>query len=370
MRFSVDQGALVRELSLVQGIVEKKTTMPILANVALTTTEDGQLTMIATDLEVGLRTVTQASVEVAGRIALHARRLHDIVRRLPSGTVQFSLEGTSMHIRCGSIRYRLAAQDPEQFPALRSHEGNPNATMAAEHLADAVRRVIFAVNVEDPRYTLGGALWELGEGDLTMVATDGHRLAISSRPAQKVGAGFPELLVPRKALFEIGKLAGEQDGDVYLWASPAGLIAVIGQREISTSLQEQRFPDYRRVVPKGNDKVFEVDTDALGDAIERVAVLSNEDTRLIRFDLSEGQLKVSSSNEKLGDAQEDLSITYDGKPVSIGFNAQYLADFLGATATDRVRLSLGEPMGQALLEPVRPGGDARQDRYIVMPMAL
>lgn len=371
MKITLDQGVLLRELAMIQGIIEKKATIPILSNVLLTAVEDGRLAIQATDLEVGFRSTVEATVKKPGATAVHARRLHDIVRRLPPGTLDFRQEGGSLHIECERIRYRLATQDVEQFPSFRTKEGGPTALLTAEQLEDMIKRVLFAVTAEDPRYTLGGALWELQGDVLTMVATDGHRLALTRRTGQNVAKKeAPPIVAPRKALTELARLAGDHGGDVYFWTTGSTLFAQFGERELWTNLQEQRFPDYRRVLPKGNDKVFEIGAGALREAIERVAVLSLEHTHLVKLELGAGQLRLSSVHQQVGEAQEDLSVEYSGEPLAVGFNAQYLLDFLGAVGTEKVRVSLGKEMGQGLFEPVRDAGDSREDSYIVMPMAL
>lgn len=371
MKIRLDQGALLRELSLLQGIIEKKGTIPILSNVLLTALEDGRLNILATDLEVGFRSSVEADVAQPGSTAVHARRLHDIVRRLPPGVVDFRQEGGSLHIQCERIKFRLATQDVEQFPSFRAREGNPVALLASDQLAEAIKRVLFAVTSDDPRYTLGGALWEHSGDVLTMVATDGHRLSMSRRTGQNVGnKEVPPIVVPRKALGELQKLAADHDGDAYFWIGGGSLFAQFGERELWTNLQEQRFPDYRRVIPAGNDKIVEIGTSALREAIERVATLSLEHTHLIRLELATDQVRLSAIHQQLGEAQEDIAVQYDGEPLTIGFNAQYLLDFLSVAGTEKVRLSLGREMGQGLLEPVRPAGDTREDRYVVMPMAL
>jgi len=371
MKISLDQGVLLRELNLIQGIIEKKATIPILSNVLLTAQDDGRLALQATDLEVGFRSSVEATVKKAGATAVHARRLHDIVRKLPPGTIQFRQEGNSLHLECERIRYRLATQEVDQFPSFRTKEGGPTTLLVAEQLADMIRKVLFAVTSDDPRYTLGGALWEFSGDVVTMVATDGHRLSLSRRTGQNVSKKeTPAIVVPRKALSELAKLAAEHGGDVYLWITPSALFAQFGERELWTNLQEQRFPDYRRVLPKGNDKVFEIGVTQFREAIERVSVLSLEHTHLVKFEVGSEMLRLSAVHQQLGEAQEDVSVEFKGEPMAIGFNAQYLLDFLSVAGAEKVRVKLGKEMGQGLFEPVREEGDNREDTYIVMPMAL
>ena len=373
MKITVDQGSLLRELSLLQGIIERKATLPILANVLLTAHENGKLAIAATDLEIGFRSTIDATVEAPGTATVHARRMHDIVRRLPAGNLGFKLTDSFLHLQTERIRYKLATQDADQFPSLRTREGKPMAQLSAATLADMIKRVIFAITTDDPRYSIGGALWELEANALTIVATDGHRLSFCRRPAQRTSKSkeVEKLVVPRKAVAELLRLASDHDGEIQLWNSHGNLFAAMGDREISTSLQEPRFPDYNRVIPQGNDRIVEIDRNLLKTAIERVAVLSQEHTHLVKLELQEGMLRVFSQHQQLGEAQEELSVEYTGEPFAIGFNAQYMLDYLAVTGTEKVRVCLGQEMTQGLFQPVRPDEDGgKVDKYIVMPMAL
>lgn len=370
MNVTIEQAVLLRELGLLQGVVERKATIPMLANVLITAVEDGRVVVMATDLEVSFKATFHAQVDAPGTVAVDARRLHDITRRLPPGNIGFRLQKDSLHVSLEKIRYRLATQETETFPTLPRREGEPSGAIESRWLADMIRRVIFAVTTDDPRYSLGGALWKIETDRLTMVATDGHRLALSSRPGRRLESEMGDIVVPRKALAEIGKLAAEDEGETRFWARGGTLFVEVGSRELSTHLLEMKFPDYTRVVPKSNDKKLEVGTADLRAAIERVAVLSQDQSRMVKLDLAESRLVLSSEHHAHGEAVEELSVVYGGKPLQIGFNAQYLVDFLATCGTETVRLELGEVMGQGLLHPTRPDDDERQDRYVVMPMAL
>lgn len=370
MKFTIDQTTLLKELNLLQGIIERKATLPILSNVLLEATVDGRLKLVATDLDLGFRAFIGASIDTPGTSTVHARRLHDIMRRLPAGQVEFETDDGHLHIRCERIRYRLATQDPGEFPALKECSGEPMAQVPAEHLSDMIRRVLFTIKADDPRYSIGGALWQFTGSSLTLVGTDGHRLSLSRRPADVSDDEERRIVVPLKAMAELQKLTAEHDGDAYLWHVHDSLFVRLGGREIHTSLQEQKFPDYDRVIPKANDKFARVGTEAIRNAVDRVAVLSAESTRLVKFTLDEGTMTISTSNVQMGEAQEEISVDYRGENFAIGFNAQYLQEFLGVAGTSEVELSFGQPMGQGLLKPLRTDGDPREDLYIVMPMAL
>ncbi|GAB4371892.1 MAG: DNA polymerase III subunit beta [Acidobacteriota bacterium] len=370
MKTIIDQPTLIRELSLLQGIIEKKSTLEALANVVLSAHDGGRVTLIGTDLEVGYKATIPATVEQPGTVAVDARRLHDIVRRMPPGNISFVLDGEALRITMEKIRFRLATHDTEDFPTLPRREGDPTGALDGPVMADMVRRVLFAITTDDPRYSLAGALWNLEEDALELVATDGHRLSLTRRPATRLGDLADGILVPRKALAEIGKLADDQQNEVRFWVENGTLFVTVGDRELSARLQEPKFPDYRKVLEVDNDKVFEIGTADLKAAIERVAVLSTEQSHMIRLDLAPERLVVSSRHHVHGDAVEELAVEYDGEPLEIGFNAQYLLDFLGVAGTEKIRAHLGEPMSQGLFEPVREEGDDRVDRYVVMPMAL
>lgn len=372
MKITVDQSSLLKELALLQGIIERKATLPILSNVMMTADESGKLSLVATDLEIGFRSSIDATVEKPGVTTVHARRFHDIVRRLPGGNLGFNLKDNFLHLQTERIRYKLATQEPDQFPTLKTREGDPVAQMEASALSDMIKRVMFAITTDDPRYSIGGALWSLGSDGLTMVATDGHRLSICCREAQgvKKKKGLDKAVVPRKAMAELLRLSSDHDGDVFLWASEGSLFALMGEREMQTSLQEPRFPDYQRVVPEDHDKEILLERDGFKSAIERAAILSQEHTHLVKLELDQGTLRVSAQHQQLGDALEEIAIDYSGKDFSIGFNAQYLLDYLGVAGTEQIVLTLGQSMGQGLLKPVRADEDVRQDLYVVMPMAL
>lgn len=381
MKVTIDQTALLKELALLQGIIERKATLPILSNTMLTAEENGKLTIVATDLEIGFKSSVAATVSKGGVTTVHARRFHDIVRRLPAGTIGFELKDGFLHLQTERIRYKLATQQPDQFPSLKKREGDAIGSIEAPIMADMIKRVMFAITTDDPRYSIGGALWTLDKDGLTMVATDGHRLSICRRPAAIKGKGLEKIVIPRKAIAELARLAGEHGDDARLWHGQGNLFAAMGDREVQTSLQEPRFPDFQRVIPKKNDKSFTIERDALKSAIERVAVLSQEHTHLVKIELDEGMLRVSAQHQQLGDAQQELAIEYSGEQFAIGFNAQYLLDYLAVAGTKDVRVRLGESMGQGLLEPVWPEADGDDppsiaaakkglDKYIVMPMAL
>ncbi len=375
MKLIVDQASLVTELSVLQGIVDRKAPIEELKNVRLEARDDNRLVLTATDLEVGVVTQVTADVEEPGEILVEARDLHETMRRMPAGTVDLRHPDDrgerKLQVEAERRHFRLPAADTGNFPTLPRREGEATAVIAAPTLAEMIRGVLFTITVDDPRYSLGGALWEIESGQLAMVGTDGRRLALRRRPIQVVGDEVPQMIVPRKALAEIQKLAADHEGDAFLWATPSHLFVQVGDRELETSLKNDTFPDYRKVIPAANDKVFEIDAKEFRGALEGVSHLSQEQSRLVRLDLGKGNLVVSSWNARGGMGRIELPVEYDGGELAIGFNAQYLVDFLAVTGSGRVRVSLGEAMTQGLFQPVREETqEGVEDLYIVMPMAL
>jgi len=387
MEFVIRTADLVRELQTVTGVVEKRTTVPILANLLLEAESD-RLLIGASDLEVTIRGMAKATVLKDGGVTLPAAKLHEIARSLPDGEVQFKLlDRNQVQIVCERTRYKIAGQARDEFPAFPKFDEAHGVKVPAKLLRDLVERVVFSITVEDPRYSLNGALLLLEKGRLTLVATDGHRLAFASHPLEGASKGTKDMrvIVPRKALHEVAKLAEQagDDEDVVFGSSDNQMFFVVGGHRLTSNLLEGTFPSYQNVMPTSCATVVRVPTADFGEAVHRVALLASERYgRAVRLTLSDGKLELSSRTE-MGEAQESLAVDYNGDDLSIGFNARYLQDFFKAVGAPGVRLELN---------PVRPGdaaeaakgaepgdkpGQLRPDdegpldyRYVVMPMHL
>jgi DNA polymerase-3 subunit beta len=380
MEFVIHKSELVRELQTVTGVVERRATLPILANLLLETTADG-LQVGASDMEVTIRGIARATVVRPGSITLPAAKLHDIAKSLPDAEVQFKLlERNQVSISCDRTRYRIPGQPRDEFPAFPELDVDAGVKLPALVLKQMIDRVLFAITTEDPRYSLNGALWILESGRITLVATDGHRLAFISRGADvHPPDGEMRVIIPRKALHEVSKIVAEQgdEGDVVFGKTDKQVYFVIGRHKLTSNLVEGRFPRYENVMPQSSQTVLVVATDDLTQAVKRVSLVAHERYgRAIRVQLSSGKLELSSKTE-LGEAQEALAVDYSGDEVAIGFNARYLLDFLAAVGTPQVRLEMnpggagGE--GEAGDKPgqLRPEGESDVDyRYVVMPMHL
>jgi DNA polymerase-3 subunit beta len=372
MEFTVSKSDLVRELSLSQGVVEKKTTIPILSNVLLEAAGD-RLTLTATDLELGIRCSCPARIKKEGAGTVPARKLLDFVRLLPEAdlTMKF-LENHWANITCGRSRTRIAGMSRESFPELPAMP-EPMAEIPVRTLASMIARTSFAISMEESRFTLNGALLLMRSEGLTMVATDGHRLAyVQANPAEsgQVDKQF-RALVPKKAMAELIKLADETvpDAKALFAGDDNHLFFQVGHRLLITRKLTGNFPDYERVLPKDHAVTAKLQKDEIRSAIERVAQFADERSRAIRVQFTNGEVKVFSSSVEMGESEESVTSEYQGPDIEIGFNAQYLLDFLRAIPQDHVAFELKD---QKSAGELRPAGDSITDqyRYVVMPMRI
>jgi DNA polymerase-3 subunit beta len=372
MEFTVNKSDLVRELSLSQGVVEKKTTIPILSNVLLEATGE-HVILTATDLELGIRCTCPARVKKEGAGTIPARKLLDYVRLLPEGDVQMKfLENHWASITSGRSRTRIAGMSRESYPELPEMP-EPIASLPIKTLASMISRTSFAISMEESRFTLNGALLVMRPDGLTMVATDGHRLAYVQAAPGEIGEISQQFraLIPKKAMLEIVKLAdlAEPDTRGVFAGDDNHLFFQVGPRLLITRKLTGNFPDYERVLPKDHIHIAKLQKDEIKSAIERVAQFADERSRAIRVQFSNGEVRVFSSSVETGDSEESVTSEYDGPNLEIGFNAQYLLDFLRAIPQDRVAFELKD---QKSAGEMRPFGESIPDqyRYVVMPMRI
>jgi DNA polymerase-3 subunit beta len=368
MEILVRRNDLVKELQLVQGIVERKNSIPILSNV-LAEARSGELRISATDLDVSLRCGCAAQVVEEGALTLGAKKLYEIVRSLPESDVSMKVEGDAWaKIRCERIEFKMAGLPREDFPSIPEARTGKAVDIPVGVLRGLIRRTAFAITAEDARYYLAGALLVLDKDAAAMVATDGHRLAWAQKTTPLSVAEATRVLVPRKAITEIARLIEDMGGEepVSFQQGEGHLIFTAGGRTLASKVVEAQFPAYEKVVGVTGDKKVAVGREVLHSAIRRVSLLSSERGRAVRLSLEEGRLEVSASSPELGEARESLPLEYSGEGVEIGFNAQYILEFLAAVGTDEVALELKDAESQGLLRPV--GEDGGDYRYVVMPM--
>jgi DNA polymerase III subunit beta len=372
MELVVRKNELLRELQLFQGIVERKNTIPILANV-LMEAKGGEVRMLATDLEVALRSRCQASVAKGGSLTLPAKKLYEIIKALPETEVTIQEDKNGVKVTAERFDSRMQTLPREDFPVLPEGTGNGRATLARAAMKEMVAKTQFAITGEDTRYFLNGALFVLRSENMSLVATDGHRLALvtvtrdGTDTAVKSGEEIKKIL-PKKTLLELGKLLTEGEGDILYESGENHLFFEVASRVLVSRMIDGQFPAYERVIPKGNDKLIEFERERLTNAVKRVALLSNERSRAVKFEIDKGKVEVTSSSSEFGEAREQLLVDYAGAPMTISFNAQYVLDFLNVVETDIVSLSLKDEVSQAVMKPV--GADGYDYTYVIMPMRI
>jgi DNA polymerase-3 subunit beta len=367
MKFTVTRNALLNELNLVQGVIEKKSTIPILSNILLEATGD-HLDIAATDLDVTIRCGCPASVLAEGTTTISARRLFDIVRLLPEGAdIDFALlENDWVEVRSGNSQYKIVALPKENFPSI-PESAPATAQIPGAVLRNMTQRTMFAITQEESRYSLNGALLALMPNEVRMVATDGHRLALVSKSMEVPGVDLEvRALIPRKTLVELQKLIGEQDVIVEFGRDENHLFFAVGSKRLVSRILAGQFPNYELVIPRDNDKFIVSSTKALGDGIRRAAIMSDEKLRAIRLSFNSGSLELTASSADAGEAREVVPIDFEGDKLEIGFNPQYLLDFVAVCSADAVSISLKDSETQGLLRPV--GASDLEYKYVVMPM--
>ena len=375
MELVVRKTDLLKELQLFQGIVERKNTIPILANVLLEASSD-EVKLLATDLEVGLRSKCSASVTKGGSLTLPAKKLYEIVKALPETDVRIEEDKNGVKVAADRFDSRMQTLPREDFPSLPESSGTFSATLPREVVKQMVAKTQFAITGEDTRYFLNGALFILRTDSMSLVSTDGHRLALVTVTREKTkvkgksGEGVDEdrVILPRKTMLELSRLLGEGEGDIQYERGENHLFFHIGGRLLISRMIDGQFPAFERVIPKSNDKRVEFDRDRLTSAVRRVALLSNERSRAVKFQIDKGKVEIASSSPEFGEAKEVLTVDYDGTPVTICFNAQYVVDFLGVVETDSVALEFKDEMSQAVMSPV--GADGYTYTYVIMPMRV
>jgi DNA polymerase III subunit beta len=372
MEISVSKFDLLKELTATQGVVERKTTIPILSNF-LFEAADGKLTITATDLDLSLRTSCDAKVKKEGSCTIPARKLYDYVKLLPDGDISIKLmENHWVQIRSGRSNTRMVGMARANFPAVPSFPEKMALKLPAAVLRTLIAKTIFAISTEESRYTLNGALLVIKAESLTMVATDGHRLAHIENTASKFSGvtGEMKTLIPKKAMAELNTLLNGSDVESVEFAKDdSQLYFRIGHRVLTSRQLTGQFPNYEAVLPRDNSKSVNVRCEDLTGAIQRVAQFADERSGAIRVKLEKGELKISSSSTDSGESEDSLEVKYDGDPMTVGFNSHYLIDFLKVTNSGNVRLEFKDAQSAGQLRPDDTGDDYKY-RYIVMPMRI
>lgn len=368
MKFSADRELLLRPLQLATGVVERRQTLPILANLHVQATSDGQLTMTATDLEVELVVrLDSVDVEQEGEATIPARKLGDIWRSLPEeAVVSVDVREERAEIRSGRSRFSLAVLPPGDFPRVESSGEEIQITLSSGDMRRLVDKVGFSMAQQDVRYFLNGMLLEVTADHLRTVATDGHRLAMCTLVSGVAGAERLQVIVPRKGVQEISRLIDEAEEEVRLSVSENHLQLRRGRYSLTSRLIDGKFPDYEKVIPGDVTRTIVGDRDTLRLAFQRASILSNEKYRGVRMLVDGNQLTVRANNPEQEEAEEIVSISYEGEPMEIGFNVGYLQDVLNVLPSEDMRLGVSDGNNSALIEAC--SDDLAS--YVVMPMRL
>lgn len=370
MEITVSKNELLRELTATQGVVERKTTIPILSNFLFETSGD-TLAITATDLDLSLRTSCRANVKKEGSCTIPARKLYDYVKLLPDVDVTFKLlENHWVSIRAGRSSTKMVGMARANFPALPAFPTTGVVKIPVTTLRTMIAKTIFAISSEESRYTLNGALLVMKPESIAMVATDGHRLAhIESTREKFEVSGERRPLIPKKAMHELMSLLQDDQEEMDFAEDESTLFFRMGNRILTARKLTGQFPNFEAVLPHDNTKGVTVSCDVVASAIQRVAQFADERSGAIRLKLEKDELHLLANSNEMGEAEDVIETSYQAEPITIGFNSQYLLDFLKATSGGEVRLEFKDAQSAGQMRPVE-NGDEYKYRYVVMPMRI
>ena len=367
MQFQISRDALLKPLSLISGVVERRQTLPVLANVLLVL-KDKELCLTGTDLEVELIGKTEVDQAYqSGEVTMPARKLLDIFKSLGEGAmVDVALAENKLMIKSGRSRFTLATLAASEFPGVEEEPDTFSLSVGQAELRKLLDNTSFAMAQQDVRYYLNGMLFEVGKSYLRLVSTDGHRLAMETVNLSNELVETQQQILPRKGVVELSRLLSDEGGEIILTFGQNHIRAEVPEFTFTSKLVDGKFPDYNRVLPKGGNKSVIGDCQELRQAFVRASILSNEKYRGVRVMLREGEMTILANNPDQEEAEEVVAVEYSGEPIEMGFNVSYLIDVLSTLRSKKVRITLSDPGSSALLEAEK-GGDAL---YVVMPMRL
>ncbi len=370
MKFTITRENLTQGLAAVGASVPTRTTLPVLSNILVEADAEG-VRMSGTDLDIAVTLRVPAEVEEEGALTVPAKKLQELARELPEQPARVTVKGDRLELTCGKAMFRLNGMPRDEFPAFPAVDFADSWTLGGTALSRLISHTSFAVSTEESRPILNGVLWQLADRDMRMVATNGHRLAKMSLPVEAAaGAPHADLIVPPKALAQVERLFnGDEDIEVARSENHLGFRQ--GGTQVYTRLIEGPYPNYEQVIPKDNDKHAIASKDALTQALRRMAVVASEQTHRVRLSFAGNAIRFTVETPDLGEAQEEMEIDYDGEPLDIGFNANYLLEVLRYMPTEDVKLSFKAPERAATVEPVGAEGDAPLEYIcLVMPLRL
>lgn len=373
MEFKIEKDQFLKSLQKIQGIVEKRTSMPILSNVLLEAAENS-LIVTATDLEVGMKSIYSAEVATPGKITVSAKKLYEIVKELPNQPISFLTKDNDwVEIKCGKVQFNIVGLSSDEFPYFPDVKEENLFEIETSLLRGMIEKTSYAICTDETKYNLNGIfireeMLPDGSNGLKMVSTDGHRLSIASGNLK--GSAGTELqkgvILPKKGVYEMKKIADEEGGTLLFGFMDNSAVIKRGDSYMVMRLVDGEFPDYNRVIPTANTRVVTVNKEDFSHSVRRMAILSSEKFKGIMLEISSDGVKISSSNPELGDAMEELDVAYDGEPISVRFNARYLLDVLSVAETERVEMKFKDELSPSIIVP------ENSDSFlaVIMPMRL
>ncbi|WP_375398917.1 DNA polymerase III subunit beta [uncultured Sphingomonas sp.] len=370
MKATIERATLLKGLSHVQSVVERRNTIPILSNVLIEATAEGTLKLMATDLDLQINESIAASVDQPGATTVSAHTLFDIARKLPEGAqVQLAAAEGRMTIVAGRARFQLGTLPRDDFPVIAEGELPVAFELPAETLKQIIDKTRFAISTEETRYYLNGIFLHVSDDPVPVLkaaATDGHRLARVTMPRPDGADGMPDVIIPRKCVAELRKLLDEIDGSVGVSLSPSKIRFDLGQALLTSKLIDGTFPDYSRVIPTGNDKILKLDPRSFEEGVDRVSTIATEKTRAVKMALDRDRITLSVTSPENGTASEEVPGDYAAAPFEIGFNSRYLLDILGQIAGETVEVHLADASAPTLIRE----NDKAPALYVLMPMRV
>jgi len=364
MKIKLNRDLLLKPLTQVGGVVERRQTLPILSNV-LIKIENRELLVTATDLEVELKAKIGIESDIEHEFTLPARKLIDICKALPTDVeLEIDITDERATLKSGKSRFTLSTLPAQDFPAIDANISSEKFSIPGNILKRLIEKTQFAMAQQDVRYYLNGMLLEVKEGKIRTVATDGHRLALSE--ADYDSSLDLDIILPRKAVLELGRILVDSEDSVQIELSSNHAKVVVGNISFTTKLIDGKYPDYRGVLPRATDNKIEADRNEMRQALQRASILSNEKYRGIRFKVSTNTLELLAHNPEQEEAEEEIAVEYNGEELTIGFNVGYLIDVLSAISSDKVHIELGDVNSSCLIYAV----GNKESRYVVMPMRL
>lgn len=367
MKATIERATLLRGLSHVQSVVERRNTIPILSNVLIEASAEGSLRLMATDLDLQIDETVPAAVDQAGAITVPAHTLFDIARKLPEGAqVELSAAEGKIKINAGRAKFELGTLPRDDFPVIAEGELPTVFELPAETLKQIIDKTRFAISTEETRYYLNGIFLHVADDVLKAAATDGHRLARVTVQRPDGAEAMPDVIVPRKCVAELRKLLDEVDGSVGVSLSGSKIRFDLGAAILTSKLIDGTFPDYSRVIPQGNDKILKIDPRSFMQGVDRVSTIATEKTRAVKMALDRDRITLSVSSPDNGTAAEEVPGDYAAQPFEIGFNSRYLMDILGQVEGDMVEVHLADAAAPTLIRE----NDKSSALYVLMPMRV